>query len=89
MILIARVGRALRVTLSPAAREAGNADWDAGPAADWCEVAPDVSPDWISGLVARGRVSFTPRAGKVGRQERQALMHELGFCTRPAPHWSQ
>lgn len=88
-MLVARVGRVLRVAPDPATRLAGGTDWDAGPPADWCELGPDVLPDAISGLVARGCVSLTPRPGKAGRQERQALMHELGFCTRPAPHWSQ
>lgn len=89
MILVARVGRALRVTPSPTTRMSGGTDWDAGPPAEWCQLPPDVLPDAISGLVATAAVSFTPRAGKVGRRERQAVMHELGFCTRPAPHWSE
>lgn len=89
-VLAAPVGRCWRVAPNPPRRAVGFHDWDAGPPAEWCELPPDVVPDAISGPGAALHVSFTPRAGKAGRRERQETMHELlgALCTRPAPHWS-
>lgn len=78
--LTAVVAGKLRIAPNPPSREAGSHNWDAGPAADWCEVQWEA----ISALHS-ARVDSQEGAHRIGRQ---AALHAAltGICTRPTPH---
>lgn len=79
--LSAVVAGKLRIAPNPPSRSRGHQVWDAGPAADWCEVA------WEAISALHGvRVDSQEGATRIGRQ---ASLHAAltGICTRPAPHW--
>lgn len=88
-LLAAKYGRAIRYTANPPTRRAKAINgevaghWDAGPAADWCEVASVTGWERLEAAVDAALASL-PDAHRI---ERQAAVHAATPCTRSAEHW--